>query len=182
MNILSKHLAFVNEQIEFHEKMVQKHGNDSFRSALHKSTAEKFKSLVSDLESADKLLNSPINNKSVSKIPFQLSLTIEDIEGLPDGLVKELSLSDRDKTEFAIVNAIEAAGGIISLDKLLIALYTMTSEIHKRNSLYSKLSRMASKNLLYYVPGKKGVYSIEQLSLDDASKMFGSFKEEKEIA
>ena len=94
--------------------------------------------------------------------------------------MQELSLSDGDKTEFAIVNVIEEAGGIISLDKLLIALYKKTGEIHKRNSLYSKLSRMASKNLIYYVPGKKGVYSTEQLTSDDVSRMFGGAKEDGE--
>lgn len=183
MSILAKHLAFVNEQTAFHEKMAQKFGPDSFRAKLHVTTADKFKYLASDLESADKSLDVPAREErhtSKSNKPFQLSLSIEDIEGLPDELMQELSLSDGDKTEFAIVNVIEEAGGIISLDKLLIALYKKTGEIHKRNSLYSKLSRMASKNLIYYVPGKKGVYSTEQLTSDDVSRMFGGAKEDGE--
>lgn len=182
MSILAKHIEFVNGQIEFHEKMVQKQAANSFRSTLHQSTAEKFKALASDLESADKFLDTPPpevkptrNNK-----PLQLSLSIEDIEGLPDELIKELSLSDADKMEFEIVNATEEAGGIISLDKLLIALYKKTGEIHKRNSLYSKLSRMVTKDLIYYVPGKKGVYSTEQLSSENVSKMFGGVKDVQE--
>lgn len=175
--MLNKYLKFVNEQADFHEKMAQKFGLDSFRSKLHVSTAEKFRSLSVDLDSADKALDGHVGSgHQEHQKPIQLSLSIEDIEGLPDELLQELSLSDGDKTEFAIVNAIEEASGIISLDKLLIALYKKTGEIHKRNSLYSKLSRMASKSLIHYVPGKKGVYSTEQLTSDDVSKLIGASK------
>lgn len=179
MSILSKHIQFVNEQAEFHEKMVEKFGAASFRANLHQTTAEKFRSLSCDLENADKLLDTPTSEpKRIPRGPIQLSLNIEDLEGLPDELIQELNVSDADKTEFAIVNVIEEAGGIISLDKLLIALFRKTGEIHKRNSLFPKISRMVSKNLIYYVPGKKGVYSTEQFSSDDISRIFGAVNDE----
>ncbi|SRR6266571_2185543 len=180
MSILHKHLTVVNEQIAFHDKMVEKFGPTTFRGNLHKNTADKFKALVADLESADKALDAPAleGRASQSKGPVQLSLSIDDIEGLPKELIEELSLSDADKTEFAIVNAIEEAGGIVSLDKLLIALYKTTGEIHKRTSLYSRLARMATKNLIYYVPGKKGVYSTEQFSTEDVARIFGVVSQE----
>lgn len=177
MSILIKHLPFVKEQQEFHERMIEKYGSASFRSRLHKTTADNFRALIADLENADKALDTekPVSQSAPRK-PSQLSLTAVDIEGLPDELIGELNLSDADKTEFAIVHAIEDAGGIISLDKLLIALYKDTGEIHKRNSLYSRLARMASKNIIYYVPGKKGVYSTEQLSNEDVMRLFGLSK------
>jgi len=182
MSILHKYLAFVKDQAAFHEKMIQKHGATSFRANLHKTTAEKFQALAADLESADKLLDAPQQHTQASAVkgPVQLSLVLEDIDGLPDELIRELSLSSADKTEFSIVNAIEEAGGIISLDKLLIALYKKTGEIHKRTSLYSRLARMVQKNLIYYVPGKKGVYSTEQLSMEDVLRTFGAIKQESE--
>ena len=46
MSILNKHLVFVNEQSEFHEKMVEKFGAETFRGKLHQTTAEKFRSSV----------------------------------------------------------------------------------------------------------------------------------------
>ena len=179
MSILSKHLAFVNEQANFHEKMVEKVGITSFRGNLHRGTAGKFKALAADLESADKSLDSPQATRLSAKGQVQLSLTINDLEGLPEELVRELSLSDADKVEFEIVNSIEDAGGVISLDKLLIALYKRTGEVHKRSSLYSRLARMASKNLIYYVPGKKGVYSTDQLSTEDVARTFGVVKQDE---
>jgi hypothetical protein len=178
MSILSKHVAFVNEQAEFHEKTLRKFAPDSFRAKLHQSTAEKFRSLAIDLESSDKLLDAPVSvpEVRVTKTPLQLSLGIEELEGLPPDLIQELSLSDGDKTEFAIVNSIEEAGGVISLDRLLIALWKKTGEIHKRVNLTSRMARMASKNSIYYVPGKKGTYSTEQLSSEEVAKLFGVTK------
>jgi hypothetical protein len=182
MSILAKHLAFVNEQATFHEKMVERFADKSFRANLHKGTAEKFRALIADLESANSALDEPTITKPIIAGPIkgmiQLSLNIEELEGLPDALLQELSLSDADKTEFAIINAIEEAGGIISLDRLLIALYKKTGEVHKRNSLISRLNRMATKNSIYYVPGKKGAYSTEQLSADDVTKILGVAKQD----
>lgn len=180
MSILNKHLELVNEQFAFHERMAEKFGVVSFRGTLHKGTADKFKALAIDLAEADKVLDAPpqTSQTPTQRGPIQLSLNIGDLEGLPEELVKELSLSDADKLEFEIVNSVEEAGGIISLDRLLIALYRKTGEVNKRTYLTSRLARMASKNAIYYVPGKKGVYSTEQLSSEDVARFFGGIKQE----
>lgn len=182
MSILAKYLPFVKEQSAFHKKNAERFKDNTFRTNLHKQTAEKFDALAADLEAADKTLEAPPMagplKAAQPKRPIQLSLSIEDVQGLPEELVQELSLSDGDKTEFAIVNAIEDAGGIISLDRLLIALYKKTTEIHKRTYLTSRLARMAQKNAIYYVPGKKGIYSTEQLSAEDVSKLLGIAKQD----
>lgn len=179
MSILSKHLAFVNEQAGFHERRIEHVGN-SFKANLHKSTAEKFRALAADIEEADKALDNPPIPVAVRlpRPPSQLSLGIEELEGLPAELIQELSISDGDRTEFAIINAIEEAGGIITLDRLLIALFKKTGEIHKRTALTSRLARMANKNSICYVPGKKGAYSTDQLSIEDVARLFGNVKQE----
>lgn len=179
MSILAKHQSFVNEQADFHDRQVQKVGGPtSWRGNLHKSTAEKFRSLASDLEAADAQLDAgpavAAERKPVK--PLQLSLSFEDVEGLPQELIDELSISEADRTEFHIINAIEEAGGVISLDRLLIALWKRTGEVHKRANITSRLYRMAQKNTVYSVPGKKGLYSTEQLSADDVAKLFGAAK------
>lgn len=179
MSILAKHLAFVNEQGEFHTNAAEKYGPKTWRGQRHFETAQKLLALASDLEAADKLFDSPTPVKPQRATgPIQLSLNIEEINDLPEELVQELSISEGDKTEFAILNAVEEAGGVITLDRLLIALYRKTSEVHKRANLTSRIYRMTNKNLLYNVPGKKGVYSNEQLSAEDAAKLFGSIKEQ----
>lgn len=181
MSILDKHIEFVNEQAIFHEKRGEIDPK-SFKAQLHQATSNKFRVLLKDIEEASRKLDEP--PKTIGKTnnlkPIQLSLTIEDIEGLPEELIAELNLTDRDKTEFAIVNAIEEAGGILSLDRLLIALYKKTGEIHKRNNLYPKLSRMASKESIYFVPGKKGFYSIDPIKPEDVPVIFGMSKTQED--
>lgn len=180
MSILVKHIPFVNEQSAFHDKQMERFGSATFRGNLHKVTGDKFRALSADLEEADKALDlgPTIIEKPLAKRTVQLSLSIEDVEGLPEELIRELSLSDADKLEFEIVNVIEEAGGLVSLDRLLINLYKRTGDIHKRQFLTQKLARMAQKNTIYYVPGKKGVYSTEQFSSEDVARLLGAVKEE----
>jgi hypothetical protein len=179
MSILAKHLAFVNEQGEFHTNAAERFGPKTWRGQRHLDSAQKLLALATDLQAADKQLDAPPPAKGAKKAagPLQLSLNIEEIADLPAELLQELSISEGDKTEFAILNAIEEAGGVITLDRLLIALYKKTNEIHKRQSLTSRLYRMSVKNLIYNVPGKKGVYSNEPLSDEEVAKLFGTIKD-----
>lgn len=178
MSILAKHLPFVNEQVVFHEKMVEKfsHGKlkSEFREKLHIETATKLKSLASDLIIGDQELDTPRQQKNSIGGSLQLSLALDEIEGLPPELVNELSISNADKTEFSIVNLIAESGGILSMDRILIGLYKKTGEVFKRNTMTSKLYRMSQKGLVYSVPNKKGYYSIEELTNEDVTRIFGA--------
>lgn len=182
MSILEKHLPVVKEQLEFHRRLAEKfQTTNPFRATLHKTTAEKFSALHADLGAANILLDAPKSKpEPESEAPkvrgsMQLSLSFDELNGLPQELIDELTGAD--KTEFAIINAIEDAGGVITLDRLLIALFRKTGEIHKREQLTSRLYRMAQKNLIFNLPGKKGVYSTEQLNTDIVSKLFGTLKQ-----
>jgi hypothetical protein len=179
MSILAKHLELVKGQADFHRGMVDKLRGSPWRSKLHAETAGAMAALLADLETADRELDSPSARavKTARGAPLQLSLNIEDVAGLPEELIQELNLTEGDKTEFAILNAVEENGGVISLDRLLIALYKKTGEIHKRPTLTSRIYRMTTKSLLYNVPGKKGVYSNEPLTSEDVAKLFGTVKD-----
>lgn len=179
MSILLKHFPIVKQQWEFHQRQAEKSGLGSYRATLHKTTADKLGALYADLEAADATLDAkpavaPELEPPKVRAGLQLSLSFDELNGLPQELIDELTGAD--KTEFAIINAMEDAGGVITLDRLLIALYRKTNEIFKRDQLTSRLYRMAQKNLIFNVPGKKGVYSTEQLSAEDAAKLFGTLK------
>lgn len=183
MSILFKHLPLVKGQMEFHDKMTEKYGESSFRATLHKTTAERLAALYADLEVADAALDAPKPEATPvttpiepkERQPFRLFLSAEEIDDLPQELIEQLAGAD--KTEFAIVNVMEDAKGIITLDRLLIGLYRKTQEIFKRDPLTTKLYRMAQKNLIFNVPGKKGVYSLEQLTAEEADALFGTLKQ-----
>lgn len=175
MSTISKHLPFVNEQVIFHEKMAEKYSRgkfaSDFRAKQHLSTRDKFIELAADLIIADKELDSP-KKKDLSGIK-QLTLSLEELEGLPEELVKELSVSDADKTEFIIVNLINENGGVLSMDKILIGMYKKTGEVIKRQAMTSRLYRMSQKGLVFSVTNKKGFYSTEELTEDEIVKLFG---------
>jgi hypothetical protein len=175
--------ALVNEQIAFHAKQAKLHASDPYRRTKHTKTAERFQKLlvyitaletqVMDLagilrDDAAKQLDSALSSRA-----RQRSLTPEDIKDLPDELIKELSLNAADHTEFAIVSLIDESGGMLSLDRLLIGLYKKTKEIHKRQALIQRLYRMAQKQLVFTVPGKKGVYSTREIDQEEADRLFG---------
>jgi hypothetical protein len=178
MSILVKHVEFVNDQIVFHTKMAEKPDIKPFAKKLHITTKEKFEALSADLVEADKMLDrEPIDAQKTQPSFVRLSLTPDDLDGLPEELLKELS-ADTDHTDFAILNVVENAGGIISLDKLLIGLYKKTGQVHKRQSLTSRLYRMAQNKLIFSVPTKKGVYSSHPMTEEQASSLLGGYSRE----
>jgi hypothetical protein len=123
--------------------MVTRFADDTFRQKLHKDTHTKFESLLEDLEEADRILDEGISPRRLREDAFKLSLTPKDIEGLPEEVLKELSISEGDKAEFAILEILEEAGGILSLDQIIVNLWRKTEEAHKRPALISRLYRMA---------------------------------------
>lgn len=166
---LPQHIAFIQEQISFHEKRAIAVSGQEWRSKIHLETAAKFKALIALISDLQKKAE-----ETQRKPPMhghQLSLNLEDVDGLPEELVKELSISDADRTEFAILTLIEEAGGLLSIDKLLIGLYKKTGEIHKRQYLTNRLYRMVQKGLLFNVPNKKGAYSTEELTADQVEQI-----------
>lgn len=171
MSILQKYLPFVKEQVEFQERMRQKYGGNSFRQQLHQNTKDKFAALLADMEAADIQLDTPQQPRRSAAKLVNLNLTPADIEGLPEELIGELSISEADKAEFAILSILEDAGGIASLDRIIIGLYRKTGEIHKRSSVTSKLYRMAQKDLVFSVPSKKGVYASTSFTEEEAAEL-----------
>jgi hypothetical protein len=71
-----------------------------------------------------------------------------------------------DNLDFQILSLLEDAGGMMSLDQLLVGLYKSTGKVYKRQAITSQLYRMAHKGLTANVPEKKGVYALAQVSTE----------------
>lgn len=173
MSLLHKYIPFVKEQIDFQQRMMVKFADHTFRETLHRTTKEKFAALMADIEVVDKLINENNARPAEKLIPnsIRLSITPQELDGLPEEVLKELSISEGDKTEFAILGLIEDAGGIMSLDQIIVGLWKKTGEAIKRQALTSRLYRMGQKDLIFGVPTKKGVYSTRPISEDEATKL-----------
>jgi hypothetical protein len=170
---LTSYVEFVKQQARFHESRAKRKDIASApeRQRLHLETAKKFNSLAADLELGQQALDTVAAQKQEGSSPRQLSLLPEDIKDLPEELLQQLSISEGDRTEFLIFSLVERAGGVLSLDKILIELWKKTGEIHKREKLTSRLYRMTNKGTLFNVSGKKGAYSTRELTEDEIAKL-----------
>lgn len=107
-------------------------------------------------------------NKYIEEIKSSpLYLTTEDLEDLPPELIDQLNITESDKKDMYLAKLIDKCGGIISLDKLLIAIYKDSSEIYERNKLMARLYRMSQKGLIYTHPSKKGQYSTSKWNIEN---------------
>jgi len=173
---LEQHIAFVNEMRTFQLSQAKRFAAQPNRANLHLRSAEKFGALAADLERLAEIPRPlvPTQDQARETEPLgsvRLSLVYEEIEGLPDELLAELSISDSDRAEFTIVELIDGMGGVATLDRLLVALYKKTGEITKRLALNQRLYRMAQREQVYSVPNKKGVYSTRPLSEEEVAKL-----------
>lgn len=157
MSILAKHLAFLRRQMEFHADMAGRFPDSPY--GIHKELQAGFEALIADLGVADGILDEGGSSRGSGPEALKLSLTPKDLEGLPDEVLSELSISEGDKAEFDILVLLDDAGGVVSLDRLIVALWRKRGELHKRPALVSRLTRMVEKGLVYSVPGKQEVYS-----------------------
>jgi len=178
MESLSKFIAFVNEQSDFHEKMAEKFTkSDARRAEKHTSTATTFKELALELAAFPEKLAAAQQSKTKSdatKKPIKsLYLGLDEVEGLPDELIKELGLSDGDRTDYSILRIVDDCGGIASLDRIMFCLYQNTKEIIKRPLLTSRLYRMSQRGQIFSVPDRKGVYSTRELTPQEADELLG---------
>jgi hypothetical protein len=171
---LENYVAFVKEQVVVQQKLANKYEDQPYRQGLHQRTEKRFRELVEFLERSKDAPDVPDNSNRSRSPKKRIQLTLEDITGLPDELLKELNITDVDRQELLIEHIIAQSGGILSLDKIMIELYKRTQEIHKRNTLTARLYRMANRGLIYNVPGKKGVYSTYEISEKDARRIFGA--------
>lgn len=96
-----------------------------------------------------------------------LYLKPEDLEDLPLELISQLNITESDKKDMYLIKLIEKCGGIIGLDKLLIAIYKDSGEIYERTKLMARLYRMSLKGLIHTHPSKKGQYSISKWEINE---------------
>ena len=172
---------FISEQVKFHESRAREFAETPGRANKHILTGKGFMDVISgieNLESEIESLKNKISDIEAGKVKksgqLSLSLTPDELEGIPAELLPELSISSANKTEYTIMNLLEEAGGIMSLDQIIVGLYRMTGEINKRVNTTNRLYRMTTKGLVYSVPNKKGVYSLKRLTESDVKQMFGN--------
>ncbi len=186
MPILSQHNAFVKQQIAYYDHMAGKFRTQPDRQKLYTNVATKLRALLDDMENGapeglgvvQSSIGAPKQSKDYAtfseKLPANffanpLALAPADYDGLEKDLLSELNITEGDKLDLVIVDLINAAGGMLILDKIIIGLFHLTGEKHQRVSMTARLYRMSKKNLVYSVPKRKGVYTTNVPDSDQQS-------------
>ena len=169
---LVQHIELVKDQLAFHERQAVKFQREPHRAKVHARTAEGLRTLLADLLQLQDWQIAHPNWMTVSnRKAKRLALSWEEVDGLPKEVLDELSVSEADHAEFNIASAVRALGGVAALDRIIVYLYREFGEVQKRTSLNQRLYRMTQKGMLYSVPGKKGVYSSEPMTEEEAAEL-----------
>ena len=86
---------------------------------------------------------------------------LEKISDLPPSLVAELSSVKVDELEDQVVTVINAFEGTANIDEILVGLYRKFKVEQTRKFMLNKLYRMMKSDLIYSLPGRKGMYSTK---------------------
>lgn len=107
-----------------------------------------------------RFLKSVLVARHEADLAKNISLSPEDLAGLPQELKEQLQFSASDQQELKILEILGQAGGFVSIDRLIVRLFQDTGEIVQRKVLTARLYRMTQKKRLFAVSGMKGVYSL----------------------
>jgi hypothetical protein len=128
------------------------------RSSKHIAYAEALESALREIEDSRARL-----------VPVPASYG--DLSDLPPEVMAQLNLTRIDELEAQLRDIVASASDTIDLDSAIIELYRRHRVVHERRFLMNKLYRMAQKELIESVEGKKGVYRVprkpEAISWDD---------------
>ena len=157
-HIIEKYDLFIKDQIA-HQERASIHcaeKQDEIRALAYQDRAKKLQEMWFDIQNAAQSYPQP-------SIEAQFHLLPEELEGLPDDLIKELGITESDRKEYLLIELINKLGGITSINKLLVALFKETQEVEKRSRLVGRLYRMQNKGLIYTSSDRKGVYATKPI-------------------
>lgn len=157
-SIIDKYDLFIKDQISYQERSAEYHAekHDEIRASAFSDRAKKLQELWSDIKKTAQGYPQP-------SVESQFHLLPEDLEGLPDELIKELGITESDRKEFLLIKLINKLGGIASINKLLVEIFKETQEVEKRARLIGRLYRMQNKGLIYSTSDRKGIYSTKPI-------------------
>lgn len=152
MNILEKHLNFVNEQIAFQSRMMEKYKTEQNRAYMHEMTRGRFQNLLDDIVS---ICHPELRDNSYKIVN---EVTKADIKGIPHDVIEEIKLFN-DKPEGVIYEIINKEGET-SLDKLILDYYRKTHTKMGRQTMISKIHKLNKNHIIERVGGKRGWYKV----------------------
>lgn len=144
----------VDEYIELVNELIDGFTNTAKSIEPESPRRARIDSRIEGLES----LRDFLDNHARAVVP--MSPELGDLSDLPPDLIEELAVSQVDELEKQIKLVIGSFGGMADIDQVLVGLYRRFREKQKRRFIQNKLYRMATKNVIFAVPRKRGTYTL----------------------
>ncbi len=103
----------------------------------------------------------------------------ESLDGLPEGLLKSLSINKKNHIDQKLIDVIRSFSGIATLDEIIIRMFRQTNEIPDRQYVNNRLLSLVKRNLLKRVPKRKAVYCLPGHKLESGACQTNIVAEEK---
>ena len=137
--------ALVADYRRFSEKS---EAEDPARAKRQVQVADNLEMVVEELELARKRLR-------------PLSSDFGDLSDLPEEVLQQLNLSKLDELDQQLRDIVASAnGGEVAINQIIIELWRRHKVSKSRTYIMNKLYRMAQKDTITSVEGKKGVYCV----------------------
>jgi len=152
-------VKFIKSRQSFHRRKARNTAKiNPAVAAKHEETVASYDKVLLELESA---VSPTPPEPSVEDL---FSLNPLDLDGIPEDLEEELSLSQSDKEDAQIIELLRIAGRPLELNELLIACYRKYEIKHKRNLLTARIYRLIKKKLVHTVGKGKYTHGPEPIS------------------
>lgn len=165
---IDEEIEFIKSQIDHHRRSVEHfyEKRDHIKVKRHQGILRRFEQILPKIHKCNAVeAGAKPSRPESDKIGSRLG----DLSDLPEEIRSQLVSVQRDELEQRILDVVaEAFDGVATIDEIMVGLYRHAGEIHKREALATKIYRMTKKELLFSVPLKKGVYSL-QAATDPAS-------------
>lgn len=94
MNVIAAHIAFVKDQIAFQDRMARKYEGQEWRRDLHLNNLRRMQELLEFLLASQKREEEESRDALTPEPSYKnMMVTAEDLDGLPEDLIKELNIS-----------------------------------------------------------------------------------------
>lgn len=157
MKLRPEDYAFVKDQEAFHLRTAEKFIGDPRRASKHNNYAAQFRELAQRVQFA--IDNPATDTPKVDNDPPSF-LRIGNMEDLPKELREQIKISDSDKLDMDIIEAIDSFGGVAAIDEVLVALWRKSGKVHERDYIARKIYRLTRNKMIVSVK-RKGYFSTD---------------------
>lgn len=178
---LDEYYRLVNDQISYLESKSVQYAPDHPKYNVKRT--ETFSVLLQGFRELAKYLDYRRNLEQINVHGTEVGKRLGNLDDIPEHMLKQAKLSKTDELDEQVISVIRDMQNVASVDEIYFQLYRKFELELERTFLVNKLGRMARKDLLIGVKGKRGIYELtdQYKNCDDSDKACEASDEEFKI-